>query len=90
MSRLLPGLGAIHVLEFSWVLTLGDLGGAALPPHTTVWDWYLSLSPCPSCSHPGPNVWLSVLSSPAELMQNLGHWGASCPTQEIPHEGSFT
>lgn len=32
MSRLLPGLGAIHVLEFSWVLTLGDLGGAALPP----------------------------------------------------------
>lgn len=36
-------------------------------------------SPSPSCSHSSPNVWLSVLSSLAGLMQSLGQWRVGCP-----------
>lgn len=84
-SRLLPGLGPSMCC--SSVGYWETLGGAALPLHTAVWDWFLSLFTMPilfssqsKCLAQGP-----VLPGRADAK-----FRAQLPTQEIPYQGSFT
>lgn len=95
-TKLLPRLGATHVLELRWVL--GDpWGSCPSPPHHGVGLVPLPVhhphavltlvqTSCSSLSCGFPSPWLGR----CKVRAVGGRLPVGLPTQETPHQGSFT